>query len=239
MASSIAGLHTRVMEKSVDCLSIDNMLNVLDLITNCFPVKNLEIEDLHVYDGVVMLEGSTEYTNFLGFQITQWEPLAVMTVKRLHPGAEGFHAANMCVNLTNVCVRQDLQGQGMGTRMIKTYLDSLLPGNVAFLHVDKKKATSLETPENQAWRDFVLQRVTYLDNGTERSTPDNATSTTDKETQTERWIGLVSWYTSLGFQIHYSNDKEVCLCHYAHMDAVDYDSEDWHSAKSDDDDKCV
>ena len=205
MASSIAGFNTRVMEKSVDCLSIDNMLNVLDLITNCFPVKNLEIEDLHAYDGVVMLEGSTEYTNLFGFQMTQWEPLAVMTVKRVHPGAEGFHAANMCVNLTNVCVRQDLQGQGMGTRMIKTYLDSLLPGNY----------------------------------GVERSTPDNATSTSDKETQTERWIGLVSWYTSLGLQIHYSNEQEVCLCHCAHMEAVDYNSEDWHSAKSDDDDECV
>ena len=236
MASSIAGFNTRVMEKSVDCLSIDNMLNVLDLITNCFPVKNLEIEDLQAYDGVVMLEGCTEYTTFLGFRMTQWEPLAVMTVKRVHPGAEGFHAANMCVNLTNVCVRQDLQGQGLGTRMIKTYLDSLLPGNVAFLHVDKKKAIPSETPETQAWRDFVLQRVTYLDDDrVERSTPDNATLTSDKETQTERWIGLVSWYTSLGLQIHYSNEQEVCLCHCAHMETVDYNSEDWHSAKSDDD----
>ena len=74
-------------------------------------------------------------------------------------------------------------------------------------------------------------------NGTERSTPDNATL--DKDTQTERWIGLVTWYTSLGFQIHYSNNQEVCLCHYAHVDAVDYDSDDWHSAKSDEEDKSI
>ena len=73
---------------------MDIMLDLLDLLSACFPCKRFVIEDLQGFDGIVMMQGSKEYTNIFGFLRETWEPLALMTVKRVPPGAEGFHAAN-------------------------------------------------------------------------------------------------------------------------------------------------
>ena len=228
MQTCLHCVNTRLVEKAMDGLSIDIMLDLLDLLSACFPCKRFVVEDLQGFDGIVMMQGSKEYTNIFGFLRETWEPLALMTVKRVPPGAEGFHAANDCVNLTNVCVRKDLRGQGLGSKMIRWYLNSMTPGSVAFLHVDKNPAKVEETEDEKAWREFVLQRVTCSD--FEEGVPVEENSST--ETEQEGWWGLVAWYKSLGFTEHYSNEKEVCLSHYAHMDAVDYDSDDWKSTSS-------
>ena len=131
------------MEYAVDSLCMNSILSIVDLLSACFPAKKFEIQHLNNFNGVVMLEGSSTQTSIFGFQFTAWEPLAVMTVKREPPGAEGFGLAHQAVNITNVCVRQDLRGQGVGSKMLKWYLNSLHPGMIAFLHVDKKPEASL------------------------------------------------------------------------------------------------
>lgn len=221
-------VSTRVVEAAVDTLSIDHMLQLLDLLTACFPFKKLELEDLRGFDGIVMLQGAREYKSLLGFVRQTWEPLAMMSVKQVQPEAEGFVAANAAFNITNVCVRKDLQGQGLGSKMIQWYLNSMTPGSVAFLHVDKVPAKMQETEDEKAWREFVLQRVPHQDMTQEAFAPDTLSMDTEKE----GWWGLVAWYKSMGFTEHSSNDIEVCLSHYAHMDAVDYDSDDWKSVSS-------
>lgn len=228
MSTCLHCVSTQVVETAVDTLSIDHMLDLLDLLTACFPFKKMELEDLRGFDGIVMLQGSKEYKSLFGFVTQTWEPLALMSVKRVPPGVEGFVAANAAYNISNVCVRKDLQGQGLGSKMIRWYLDSMTPGSVAFLHVDKMPAKIQETEDEKAWRKFVLERVPQHDVTEEALTPDNPSMDMEKE----GWWGLVAWYKSLGFTEHSSNEIEVCLSHYAHMHSVDYDSDDWQSVSS-------
>lgn len=234
MTSCLHCQDTRVMEYAVDSLCMNSILSIVDLLSACFPAKKFEIQHLNNFNGVVMLEGSSTQTSIFGFQFTAWEPLAVMTVKREPPGAEGFGLAHQAVNITNVCVRQDLRGQGVGSKMLKWYLNSLHPGMIAFLHVDKKPEASAESSTNSSWRDMVLKPVTYLENGQEKTTPEQpASSNLSASKQTEPKT-LVDWYKSLGFHVHYTNEVETCLCHYAHMEVANYDSDDWRSDSSND-----
>ena len=81
---------------------------------------------------------------------------------------------------------------------------------------------------------MVLKPVTYLENGQEKTTPEQpASSELSSSKQTEPKT-LVDWYKSLGFHVHYTNEVETCLCHYAHMEVANYDSDDWRSTSSND-----
>lgn len=195
------------------------------LVRDAFDRKN-DVNLSH-FHSVVMVQESVDQRSFLGFRRKKWRPVGVMLVKN-ETGNSEFPDAEKCVNLTCVCVSNILRGQGVGTSMMKWYLDTLPVGTLVYLHVDKV-AMSVEvkkvSDEDRKWRDFVLSEVDQSEYGQEMGRP-------EYKGKAEISSTLVDWYKTLGFEIHYENSLEVCMFQHAHKDAMEYDSEDWKSSTS-------
>ena len=225
MSVCVHCLDMRVVDVSVADLDSEVEKEVQEVVRVSFD-RRRDV-NLSLFHSVVMVQERVDVRTFLGFQAKKWKPVGVMLVKSENVNGD-FPDAKMCVNLTCVCVSNILRGQGIGTSMMKWYLETLPVGTVVYLHVDKV-AMSVEvkkvSDEDQKWRDFVLSEVDQSEYGQEMGRPEYTATAEISST-------LVDWYKTLGFEVHYENCLEVCMFQYVHKDAMGYDSEDWKSSTS-------
>ena len=220
MTSCVHCLDIELIEMPVKDLNIVMYSAVANLIKKSF--NRTSTLDLHRFDTVVMALDHVVTKSFFGFEHTKSVPVAVMLVKETEPVAE-LPKVTKYLNLTCVCVHDSLRCQGLGSNMMRWFLDAQTVGTAVYLHVDKLpvqvQICAGKMKHEEAWRNMVLQPL-------QSEEPNDFvldTGTADISSY------LVNWYAGMGFREHYTNDHETCMLYLAHKDALEYESDDWQS----------
>jgi len=194
----------RIVDVLVEDLDCEMEKEIQKVVRNSFGRQN----DVHMgfYKSVVMVQEKVTRRSGWGWPVFKWSPVAVMFVKTDDVMRDEFREASLCVNLTCVCVSHILRGQGIGTSMMRWFLDTLPAETVVYLHVDK-----------------VMVNVQVFNEGGGRGVMPGVLREVDQteagnEMQPVQHIGkaiisrnLVKWYETMGFKIRYENEVEVCL----------------------------
>tara|TARA_B100001758_G_scaffold185543_1_gene162280 strand:+ start:12133 stop:12843 length:711 start_codon:yes stop_codon:yes gene_type:complete len=227
-------------------------MRVVDVLVNDLD-KNLECEiqelirvsfdrqkdvNLSHFKSVVVIQEKVERRLFLGLSSSKWKAVGVMLVKTDEVMREEFPEAGMCVNLTCVCVSNILRGRGIGTSMMKWFLNTLPVGTVVYLHVDKI-AVNVEVEKREVGNEeSILHELDHSETGEEMHRVEYLG-------KAEISSQLVKWYKTMGFQVRYENDMEVCLFQYIHVGEIPgnissdseestYDDDFWDLGKNND-----
>lgn len=194
----------RIVDVLIEDLDCEMEKEIQKVVRNSFDRQN--DVNMGFYKSVVMVQEKITRRSGWGWPVFKWSPVAVMLVKTDDVMRGEFPDASLCVNLTCVCVSHILRGQGMGTSMMRWFLDTLPTKTVVYLHVDKVaiNVQVMADGETSGVIPGILQEMDQTEAG-------NKMRAVQHTGRAEISSSLVKWYEGMGFKIQYENEVEVCL----------------------------